>query len=145
MMTVFDEEGKLRHFTGAEELLNYYNGVMLKSREVLRVKMVEEARERVKELALKIRFIEEIIEDPMLLAGRKEDELQEWMKSREYPKTFLDMRLGSITEKMHKHVHDQLEKEETNLEYYERIDAADLWLYQLEQFSICYDMLYPDT
>jgi DNA topoisomerase II len=142
MMTVFDERGKLRHFDGPEQLLDHYSRVMIESRELLRVKLVQRCRERVQELELKARFVAEVVKQPTLVAGRKDAELHAWMTARGYPRTFLDMRLASITERMQAKLNEQLVNEQALLRHYDEMRGEELWLEQLARFEQVYERLY---
>jgi DNA topoisomerase-2 len=142
-LTVFDEKGKLRHFPTAEALLEYYSGVMVASRGRLLQKLIEEGEARVAELELKVRFVAEVVEQPTLVAGRKEPALSEWMGERGYPKAFLEIPLRSITDAMVTKVGRQLEAERETLAYYRGTAPEELWLAQLERFEESYYKLYP--
>jgi hypothetical protein len=142
MMTVFDDKGKLVHYDGPEELLMHYSEVMIDTRETLRLGLVAKATEKYEELSLKLQFVEEVIADPTLVAGRKDAELLPWMEERGYPKTFLKMPLRSITDKLRKKTIALQELEAENLEHYSNIHAEDLWLEQLTRFEEEYAKMY---
>jgi DNA topoisomerase-2 len=143
-MTVWDEKGKLRHFASAEHLLEHYSGVMLESRETLRLALAERSRQRVTELELKVAFVVEVIAEPTLVAGQKDEPLRAWMEYRGYPRHFLDMRLASITDSLHAKIVTELAAEKLLLLHYEALTPEALWLEQLTAFEAVYARLYPD-
>jgi hypothetical protein len=142
-LTLFDETGKLKHFNTPEEVVEHYNRVMLESREIMRQRRIEACKDKVAELELKVLFIADVIEDPLQVAGREDEELDAWMTKKGYPDAFLNIPLRSITHMMQRKVQQLLGDEKELLEHYNSIGGEQLWLEQLEAFEIVYNKMYP--
>lgn len=141
-LNFFDEDGKVRHFESPEEILDYYHICTLRFKGKVLEKIVETTRAAYEFAEMKARFLQDVLEDPTLIANRDDDKVEEWMNDNEYDLELLKIPIKSITKQS---IAKTLKiKEETKEKYdkYNSMYAEDLWEEQINAFKEVYDKIY---
>jgi DNA topoisomerase-2 len=138
-LTFFNEYGKLMHFDSPENLLHYWCELTLKTRTLLKEKMVSILSEECATLTLKATFVQSVIDRILVIEKRNPNELEEEMRICDFPLSFLDMPLASIKKEKVDKLLNQRQKALEKLETYEKLSPEDLWLQQIKAFEDAYD------
>lgn len=141
-LNFFDEDGKVRHFESAEEILDYYHITTLKFKGKVLEKIVERTRKEYKYAKMKVKFLLEVLEDPTLIANKDDEKVSEWMEERKYDSDLLKIPLKSVTKQSVEKTKKIMEESKEEYEKYNSMNPEDLWEEQISDFMTMYDKTY---
>ena len=133
--TLFDGNNKPRKFYKINTLLNYYCTIRLQKYKERKTKFVQALKFQLTKLQLKIKFIELVMDDKLIIQKREEKDVLKDMKKYGFPKEFLLIAILSFTKgKLNKSKND-IVLIKLRLNYYNETSACDLWLSDLDELE----------
>jgi DNA topoisomerase-2 len=164
-MNLFNEKNKLVSFKEIESILAYFVEFRLKKYEDRRLHLMNELNKRLDMLAIKVRFIMDIINKKIKIYNKPKAEIIEQIEKLNYPKVLdevvlskeqynnmnsiqknkcnyeflIKMPIYNLTKEKVEELQDEKNKCELELEILRNTTAKDMWITDLDEFKIEYD------
>lgn len=133
ILTTLDENGQLKIFDRAEDIVTYFVNFRLGYYEKRKQRLIKELTQDIKVLDSKSRFIEAIINGSIIIANEKKTSIISSIESLEIPKQdksydyLLNMPLWSLTQEKYQEFQKKLKQKESERQSVQKTNASDFY------------------
>lgn len=154
-MYLYNPQGVITKYDTVEDIMREFYEFRLQmyvKRKEYYLKVLNNALQILK---YKVKFIQDILDEKIIINRRKKDEIIERLEERKYPKLasrfdadeseksynyLTTMALFSLTEEKIEELQKEYEEKKAEYEYYESKTEKEIWLEELEEFIEAYDV-----
>ena len=147
-MVLFTDNSKVVKFDSINDIIDYFCKKRIKLYEKRKTYQLEIMKSNLIILTNKVKFLEEVMNDILLIHKRSEDEIYNDMDSHKYYKKddsydyLLNMNIRSFTTDKLDKLNQDVDNLKTNISDLESKTAKDLWVLDLDKFESEYKKLY---
>jgi DNA gyrase/topoisomerase IV subunit A len=133
ILTTLDENGQLKIFDRAEDIVTYFVNFRLGYYEKRKERLIKELTQDIEVLDAKSRFIEAIINGSIIIANEKKANIISSIESLEIPKQdksydyLLSMPLWSLTQEKYQEFQKKLKQKESERKSVQKTSASDFY------------------
>lgn len=133
ILTTLDENGQLKIFDRAEDIVTYFVNFRLGYYEKRKQRLIKELTQDIEVLDAKSRFIEAIINGSIIIANEKKTNIISSIESLEIPKQdksydyLLNMPLWSITQEKYQEFQKKLKQKDSERKTVQKTSASDFY------------------
>ena len=143
-MHLWDSKGFIRKYQTPEDILHEFYDVRLEFYKKRREYLIQKLEKELQILSARVNFIEDVIEERIVVFRKKKAFIVEQLMSKEYPiidnsyDYLISMPLHQFTEEKIADLKHQKEEKEKELEDLKSKTPKELWKSDLVEFAMCY-------
>lgn len=143
-MVLFTREGRLRRYDMIDDIVEEFCQIRYEFYEKRKVSQLKVMRESLEWLKNKHRFLEEIMNDDLIIHKRSEQDIVADLVGRKYKSSdveqpnfdyLLNMNIRSMSQDKIDHLKKDIDKVDANIKDLEKTDEATLWTRDLDKFE----------
>jgi DNA topoisomerase-2 len=140
-LTTLDENGKLKIFSSAEEIVDYFVKFRIVFYEKRRQKIIENLKSEINVLSAKVKFIKAIVDGEIQVANVKKDKILERIKQLEIPEVdgshdfLLSMQIHTLTAERYEELMKKIEALNQELEAIMKVTPISLYKKDLKELK----------
>ena len=132
LLYVIDENGKVKHFTTKESLIEYFVKFRLARYNDRKDKLVAVMEKRYEDNNNICKFIELVNNGKIIVTNRKAKDVKEDLKKYELPETVLQVQISKLTDEEKKELIAKNKEIEKELKYIKKTTIKDMYLNDLK-------------
>ena len=134
-MTYLDENNEIKKYKHINDLLKDFFIMRLQKYGERKIAYLKYLESDIIHKKLKAKFIEDVINEKLVIKNRNIEELVIEMNKYKYPKEFLDFGLKTMTKEGLNKLKDEITKVEDEYKLYKERDILDIWYEELDMLE----------
>ena len=144
-MHLYDKDDKIKKYGNVNDILREFYQVRLDAYTVRKNYYLDKYQKELDALKWKMKFIEDVLEDRIIINRKKRDEIVEQLIKKKYPQHNNDKYDYLLTMPIHSFTHEKIEDlkekighKEEEIELLESKSEKEIWLDELVEFKAAY-------
>ena len=140
-MVLFDENGRIQKYETVDDIIEHFCNVRFQYYVAMKKHCLEVFSQEIQMLSNKIRFLQEVMDDKLVIYRRDYDEIVAEMTSKGYNKKndsfdyLLNMNIRSFTKQKLAELQKELDKKTSESKKLKATSEKKLWLRDLKRFE----------
>jgi len=149
-MVVYDIHNRIVKYSNIDEIIYDFAQVRLNAYEKRKEYIINELQNKLVQQSARRRFVEEVIEEKIIVFKRKTAEIIATLTEREYPlhdgsyKYLFKMGIDSFTSDLIEKLDQEIAEIEKEIQNHTEKTSRDMWLTELDEFEKAYEKYIKD-
>ena len=144
-MHLYDKDDKIKKYGNVNDILKEFYHVRLEAYTTRKNYYLDKYKKELDALKWKMKFIEDVLEDRIIINRKKREEIVAQLIKKKYPNMgdekydyLLSMPLYSLTTEKIEDLKDKIDNKETEMHTLESKTEKELWCDELDEFKLAY-------
>ena len=151
-MHLYDKDDKIKKYHNVNEILKEFYQIRLDAYTTRKNYYLGKYQQELDVLKYKMKFIEDVLEDRIIINRKKRDEIVTQLVKKKYPNMGDDKYEYLLTMPIHSFTHEKIEElqekinnKETDMKNLDSKSEKELWVEELDEFKAAYVKEYEPT
>ena len=151
-MHLYDKNDKIKKYHNVNDILREFYQIRLDAYTTRKNYYLDKYKQELDVLKYKMKFIEDVLEDRIVINRKKREEIVAQLIKKKYPNMgddkyeyLLTMPIHSFTQEKIEELQEKINNKESEMKNLDSKSEKDIWLDELEEFRIAYVKEYDPT